>query len=292
MKIKESLSINFQSDNEKEELNNIIKLIELETDNNITKFDVYLNYFIRKNSKIKNDIIEKILNFLSKKTIHYKSIIKCISTILELLIDNFQIITLLNKIIPILFINLFLEENLKNIEAIHDITKFIGKLIKIGNTHIFGLIEDLIDTIFHNIFNENSNESNLLYAFINLLNEIMKNSPSISFNNIIIKNNLGNFICLMEQNCCNKNDKIREMSVELTASFIGILKNRDKETKKKNIINLYDTVFNQYKSNVKINVNANNYYYVNGFILIIKKIYELYPALFNEIGRASCRERV
>ena len=282
MKIKESLSINFQSDNEREELNNIIKLIELETDSNITKFDVYLNYFIRKNSKIKNDIIEKILNFLSKKTIHYKSIIKCISTILELLIDNFQIITLLNKIIPILFINLFLEENLKNIEAIHDITKFIGKLIKIGNTHIFGLIEDLIDTIFHNIFNENSNESNLLYAFINLLNEIMKNSPSISFNNIIIKNNLGNFISLMEQNCCNKNDKIREMSVELTASFIGILKNRDKETKKKNIINLYDTVFNQYKSNVKINDNANNYYYVNGFILIIKKIYELYPALFND----------
>ena len=108
------------------------------------------------------------------------------------------------------------------------------------------------------------------------------NSPGISFNNIIIKNNLGNFISLMEQNCCNKNDKIREMSVELTASFIGILKNRDKETKKKNIINLYDTVFNQYKSNVKINVNANNYYYVNGFILIIKKMYELYPALFND----------
>ena len=40
---KESLSINFTNQNEKEELDNIIRLIKLETDNNVTNFDILLN---------------------------------------------------------------------------------------------------------------------------------------------------------------------------------------------------------------------------------------------------------
>ena len=281
---KESLSINFTNQNEKEELDNIIRLIKLETNNNVTNFDILIKNFLRKNQKIKNDVIEKILDFLSKNNIHYKSIIKCINAILELIIDNFQIINILNNVIPLLFNNLFQEDNLKNLDAIHDICTFIGKLIKIGNTHIFGLVEEIIDSIFLNVFKNNSSESNLLYAYINLLSQIMQNSVTISFNNIIVKNNLGNFITLMEQYCSDKNEKIREISAELTENFINMLKNRDNQTKKKYIVFLYETLFNQFSSsNVRINnVNINNYYIVNGFLRNIKKIYELYPFLFND----------
>ena len=276
-------SLNFNNQNEKEELDNIEKLMLLESDTNITKFELFINYLIRKNPKLKNDIIELIIDFLTKNIVHYKAIIKCINVILELLIDNFQIINLLNNIIPILLRNLFLEENIKNLKAIHEISNFIGKLIKIGNTHIFALIEEIIDSIFHNIFKENSNETNLLYAYINLLSEIMKNSVNISFNNIIVKNNIGNFLSLMEQYCGNKNEEIRKMSAELTENFIYILKNRDSDTKREQITNLYDTLFNQYNANININnANDNNFFIVNGFLLNVKKIFELYPILFSE----------
>ena len=282
-KFRESLSINFNNQNEKEELDNIKKLMELESDTNSTKFEIFLNYFIRRNSKLKNDVIEIILNFLSKSTIHYTAIIKCINVIMDLLIDNFQIINLLNNIIPILLTNLFLEENIKNIKAVHEISNFIGKLIKIGSTHIFGLIEKIIDFIIHNIFKQNCNDPNLLYAYINLLSEVMKNSVTIAFNNIIVKNNIGMFISLMERYCCNKNEEIRLMASELTENFIGILKNRDSDTKKLYITTLYETLFNQYNSNVNINYpNANNFFIVNGFLLNVKKIFELYPMLFND----------
>ena len=108
-------SLTFNNQNEKEELDNIKRLMELETDTNSTNFEIFINFFIRKNPKLKNDIVELIIDFLCKNKIHYKAIIKCINSILELLIDNFQIINLLNNIIPILKQNLFLEENIKNI---------------------------------------------------------------------------------------------------------------------------------------------------------------------------------
>ena len=281
---RDSLSFNFNESNQKEELDNIIRLLKLETDNNVTNFDILINNFLRKNQKIKNDAIEKILDFISKNNLHYKSIIKCINAILELIIDNFQIINMLNNVIPLLLSNLYLEENLKKLDAIHEITKFIGKLIKIGRTHIFGLVEEMIDTIFHNVFKTNSSESNLLYAYINLLSQIMQNSMTISFNNIIIKNNLGNFVTLLEEYCCDKNDKIREITVELTGNFIEMLKNRDNLTKKRYIIILYETLLNQFQNaNMKNNnVNINNYYIVNGFLMIVKKIFQLYPLLFND----------
>ena len=75
--LRDSLSFNYNEHNNKEVLDNIIHLIKLETDNNITNFDVIINNFLRKNEKIKNDVIEKILDFISKNNLHYKSIIKC-----------------------------------------------------------------------------------------------------------------------------------------------------------------------------------------------------------------------
>ena len=101
-KFRESVSISFSNETQKEKLENILRLMKQETDTNSTNFDIYIKYFLRKNAKIKDDVIEKILNFLTQNNIHYKSIIKCIDSILELLIDNFQIINVLNAIIPIL----------------------------------------------------------------------------------------------------------------------------------------------------------------------------------------------
>ena len=63
-----------------------------------------------------------------------------------------------------------------------------------------------------------------------------------------------------------------------------MLKNRDNLTKKRYIIILYETLLNQFQNaNMKNNnVNINNYYIVNGFLMIVKKIFQLYPLLFND----------
>ena len=49
---RDSLSFNFNESNQKEELDNIIRLLKLETDNNVTNFDILINNFLRKNQKI------------------------------------------------------------------------------------------------------------------------------------------------------------------------------------------------------------------------------------------------
>jgi hypothetical protein len=210
-----------------------------ETESYATNFELILYYYIRKNPKIKNDIIEKITTTLKNNgNMYYKSIIKCINILLDLLIDNFQIINLLNVTLPLLLSNLFQEENIKNIDSIHEICIFIGKLIKIGNTHISGLIEEIVDTIFLDIFNEKP-DCNMYYAYIHLLSEIMKNSTMASYNSVLIKNGIENYTKLFTNCYKNKNIIIREMSGELTSNFIKMLMNRDNETKKSYVSILY-----------------------------------------------------
>ena len=282
-----SLDSFFNSSNNKvqeNELDLIIKLMINESELNITRFDTILFFYIRKNPKIKNDIIEKIINTLNNNdNIYYKSIIKCINTILDLLTENFQIINLLNNTIPIILNCLYQEENIKSLDAIHEICIFIGKLIKIGDTHISGLIEEIVETIFFDIFKENPNDCNIYYAYIHLLSEIMYNSTMASFNSVIIKNGIENFIKLFGICFKNKNEIIRQMAGELTSSFIKMLMNRDNETKKSYVSILYYNILGQYDFNVKINdFFPNNYIIVSSFFLNLKKIYLSYPIFFNE----------
>ena len=57
-------------------LDNIIKLMLSETETNETKFEFLLDFHIKKNPKIKNDIIEKIMTALNANTnLYYKVII-------------------------------------------------------------------------------------------------------------------------------------------------------------------------------------------------------------------------
>ena len=265
------------------ELDLIIKLMISETESYTTNFETILYFYIRKNPKFKNEIIEKItVTLKNNPNIYYKSIIKYINTILDLLIDNFQIINLLNITLPILLSNLFLDENIKNIDSIHEICVFIGKLIKIGNTHISGLIEEIVDTIFLDIFHESQYDCNMYYAYIHLLSEIMKNSTMASYNSVIIKNGIENYTKMFTNCYKNKNIIIREMSGELTSNFIKMLMNRDDETKKSYVSIIYLYILGQYDFNVKLNnYFPNNYFIVSGFLLNIKKIYLSYPLFFN-----------
>ena len=276
--------LNNPDNNKQNELDLIIKLMISETESYTTNFETILYFYIRKNPKIKNDIIEKItVTLKNNPNIYYKSIIKYINTILDLLIDNFQIINLLNVTLPILLSNLFLDENIKNIDSIHEICVFIGKLIKIGNTHISGLIEEIVDTIFLDIFHETQNDCNMYYAYIHLLSEIMKNSTMASYNGVLIKNGIENYTKLFTNCYKNKNIIIREMSGELTSNFIKMLMNRDDETKKSYVSIIYFNILGQYDFNVKLNnYFPNNYFIVSGFLLNIKKIYLSYPLFFND----------
>ena len=278
-------SINSNNQTQKIEFDSCMKLMLSETEFNVTNFEIMLNFYIRKNPKIKNEIIEKITNTLNnaKINIYYRAIIKCINTILDLLIENFQIINLVNNIIPLVLNILFQEENIKNKQAIHELCEFIGKLIKIGNINISGLIDEIIDTIFLDILKENPNEHNIYYAYIHLLSEIMKNSPFVSFNSIIMKNGIENFTKLQEICFKSKNDMIREMFGELTNNFIKMLINRDNETKKGYMSLLYFNIFKHYEYNVKLNNNfPNNYYLVANFFIFLKKINLSYPQFFKD----------
>jgi len=276
--------LNNSDNSKKSELDLIIKLMISETESYSTSFDMILYFYIRKNPKIKNDIIEKITVTLKNNTnIYYKSIIKAINTMLDLLIDNFQIINLLNVTLPLLLNNLFQEENIKNVDSIHEICNFIGKLIKIGNNHISGLIEEIVDIIFLDVFTESTNDPNMLYAYIHLLSEIMNNSSMASYNSILIKNGIENYTKLFTNCFKNKNAIIREMSGELTSNFIKMLMNRDNETKKSYVSILYFNILGQYDFNVKLNnFFPNNYLIVTGFLLNIKKIYLSYPLFYND----------
>ena len=280
----DSLNNSTSNNNQQNEFDAIIKLMLSETESNITRFDVKLNFYIRKHSKIKNDIVEKLITTLNSNVhIYYRAIIKCINTLLELLIENFQIINLLNNTIPFVLIVLFQEDNIKNMEAIYEINKFLGKLINKGNTNISGLIEEIVDTIFLDIFNENPNDCNMYSAYILLLCEIMKNSPVAAFNSIIMKNGIENFTKLFTICFKNKNYLIREISGDLTTNFINMLLNRDSETKKSYMSLLYFNIFRQYEFNVKLNNTfPNNYFLVSGFLLFLKNIFLSYPMFFND----------
>ena len=276
-------STNYKAQQNEFEL--IIKLMLSETESNITRFEIMLNFYIRKNTKIKNDIIEKIITTLNSNitNIYYGALIKCINVILDLLIENFQIINLLNHTIPFILTILFQETTIKNIEAIREISNFLGKLIKIGGTNLSGLIEEIVDTIFLDIFKENPNDCNIYYAYVKLLCEIMKNSPVAGFNSVLMKNGIENFTKLFVICFKNKNYLIREVSGELTCNYIKMLLNRDNETKKSYMSILFYNILGQYEFNVKLNNTfPNNYYLVSGFFLFLKNIYLSYPMFFND----------
>ena len=136
----DSLNNSTNINSQKNEFDEIIKLMNSETELNITRFDIKLGFYIRKNPKIKNDIIEKIITTLnSNSNIYYRAIIKCINCILDLLIENFQIISLLNNTIPFILSILFQEDNIKNLEIIREINEFLGKLISILYFNILSL---------------------------------------------------------------------------------------------------------------------------------------------------------
>ena len=281
----DSLNNSTSNKGQKNEFDLIIKLMLSETETNITRFDLYLSFYIRKNIKTLNDLLEKIVTILNANSanIYYLAVIKCIDTILGLLIENFQIINLLNNTIPLILTILFQEENIKNIEAIGEINSFLGKLIKIGGTNLSGLIQEIVDTIFLDIFKENPNDCNIYYAYVSLLCEIMKNSPVAGFNSMLVKNGIENFTKLFGICFKNKNLIIRQISGELTCNYIKMLLNRDSETKKSYISLLYLKVFEKYEFNVKLNnIFPNNYFLVSGFFVFLKNIYLSYPIFFND----------
>ena len=88
--------------------------------------------------------------------------------------------------LPIL-IHLINYEN-KELSLIDKILEVIGNLIKLAEIYTRQIIENLIDGIFEKL-STNLNDYKIKYSYIHLLIEIIKNSPTISYNKIIEKNN-------------------------------------------------------------------------------------------------------
>ena len=106
--------------NKENEFNRIMKAMLSESETISTRFNKLLYCYLRKNRKIINDLIEKIMNILNTNNniIYFKALIQCIEVILDLLIEHYQKIYLISNTIPLILTVLFQEKNIKDLNQL------------------------------------------------------------------------------------------------------------------------------------------------------------------------------
>ena len=251
------------------ELNKIFLQIQLDSKSNSNSQShgiKLLCLYINKNRNKSNKIIKIISLFLKNENLSVLTIIKIINSILTILTENNHIITFLKLMLPIL-IHLTNYEN-KELTLIDKILEVIGNLIKLAEIYTRQIIENLIDGIFEKL-STNLNDYKIKYSYIHLLIEIIKNSPTVSYNKIIEKNNSD--IILKILNYYQDSElKIRESIGKLIESFSIMFNNRGEFTKNNFYDLIYKNLFNSYKKYLEKNNNIpHNTNYSTGFILII-----------------------
>ena len=251
------------------ELNKIFLQIQLDSKSNSQSQShgiKLLCIYINKNRNKSNEIIQKISLFLNNENLSVLTIINIINSIQMILTENNHIITFLKLMLPIL--NHLINHENKELILIDKILEALGNLIKLGEIYTRQIIENLIDSVFEKL-SKSVNKYKIKYSYINLLIKIIKNSPTVSYNKIIEKNN--SEIILKILNYYQDSElKIRESIGTLIESFSIMFNNRG-EFMKHNFYDLiYKNLFNSYKKHLEKNDNIpHNTNFSTGFILII-----------------------
>ena len=251
------------------ELNKIFLQIQLDSKSNLQSQShgiKLLCIYINKNRNKSNEIIQKISLFLNNENLSVLTIINIINSIQMILTENNHIITFLKLMLPIL--NHLINHENKELNLIDKILEALGNLIKLGEIYTRQIIENLIDSVFEKL-SKSVNKYKIKYSYINLLIKIIKNSPTVSYNKIIEKNN--SEIILKILNYYQDSElKIRESIGTLIESFSIMFNNRGEFTKHNFYDLIYKNLFNSYKKHLEKNDNIpHNTNFSTGFILII-----------------------
>ena len=259
-----------------QELSNIFKAIANES-SQITELrfstNNLLSIYIRKNRNKVNETIKEISYFFREAKINPELLIQCVEGVFNSLMENNQIISFLNLMVPILINSLYQikSQNSSNIDKLNNL---IGNLLQKGGIYIRELIENTIDDLLEQFIDDEKymDDGNRKIISIQLFCQIFKNSSLLAFNKIIAKDGMNSFLRVID---CYKDNKkeIRIMTGELIINFIKMFVGRDKETKYFYLKLIYGYAFQEYKENSSNNNDIpNDYNIVSGFIIVLKSL--------------------
>ncbi len=255
------------------ELNEIFNKILNDKQNNLSGVKL-LCIFINKNRNNTDEIIKRIsLFFNAHDNLSDFIILKTIEEVLPLLTENSQMINFLNMMLPILVNLIYFSD--KKIEELDKILNTIGSLILKGGIFTRQIIESNIENLFDKFSNTSKSYKfeNAKYAMINLLSEIISNSPLVAFNKVIEKNTFELFLKVISENFKDNKEEIRKSIGRLIESFQKMIANRDTESKKYYNKQILNKLILYYTNNCKENNDIpNSGPIVNGLILVIKHI--------------------
>ena len=232
--------------------------------------------YIRKNRNSIEEIINKISNYFDVNIyLNINLVLNIVNSILVLLIEKSQIMTFLNKILPILVKRLF-NTNIKNLTLIENICNTIGNLIKIGGIYIRRLLVTSTDDLFKNLNNfdpKNFKNENYLFASLLFLCKIIENSSLFAYSKITEKPNFSIFMNIID-NFKDPKYEVRYAVGELIKQFNHMLVNRDYKTKYSYEQMIYYKVFRVYTNHLKENYDIpSNINIILGLIEVLKNIY-------------------
>ena len=254
------------------ELNDIFVQIQSESNKNPPYHSVkILCIYLNKNRNNFDEIIKKISFFLhDNENLSDSIILNTIDSIQNILTENSQVITFINRMIPILIH--FLNYGNRDLKLIDNILETIGNLIKIGEIYTRQIVESLIDSLYDKFSNNSKTlkDNKVKYANINLFTVIVKNAPLIAYNKIIEKNIIEIVLKIIIDYYKDKQIEIRLSIGNLIQSFSLMFNNRGESAKKNFNELIYERVFNSYKTHLEENNDIpSNLYIVNGFLIII-----------------------
>ena len=152
------------------ELNDIFELIVKDSNAKCGPYNSVkiLSLYIRKNRNSIEETINKVSRFLDLyKNLNVNLVLNIINSFLVILIEKSQIMSFLNKILPILVKRLF-SNNIQNLAVIEKISNTIGNLIKIGGIYIRRLLATFTENLFkelNNFDSKNNKNDNFFFCF-------------------------------------------------------------------------------------------------------------------------------
>ena len=235
-----------------------------------------LSIYIRKNRNSIEETINKLSKFLDLyKNLNVNLVLYIVNSFLALLIEKSQIISFLNKILPILVKRLF-SNNIQNLTLIENISNTIGNLIKIGGIYIRRLLVIFTESLFkelNNFDSKNNKNDNYLFASILFLCKIIENASLFAYSKITEKSNFSIFKKIIE-NFKDPKYEVRFAVGELIKQFNYMLMSRDYQTKYSYQQMIFYLVINTYNIHLKENNDVpSNLNLVLGVIEVLKKIY-------------------
>ena len=243
---------------------------KIKTDKKTSSIKALCSYITRNRSNTE-ETIKKICLFINANNdkIPICIIVRLISSLLDLLTENSQMINFLNMVLPLL--EHLIYYNNRTIPELDDIVYTIGSLIKDRGIFIRQIIEPKIEELFDKFSNDLSSFKfeNTKYGMIRLFSIIIYNSPTISYNKIVEKSTFEIFLKILD-NFKDSKDDIRKAVGNLISNFLFMIHQRDIKIKDRFTNDIYERIYKQFVSYIKENNPPTSFSMVDGFVNALK----------------------